>query len=87
MSAKCTVCYPIVAKIFKVKFEGEKESKECVLRSWKECDQDAVEHTEHLVDPSKETTKYVIHHCATHVEEAKQLHEMLEKAKQQQEKK
>lgn len=80
---KCSVCFPIVAKIFKVKFEGEKESKECVLRSWKECTQPATEHIEDFVDPNKETTRFVMHRCTQHVQEAKELHELLEKAKLQ----
>jgi hypothetical protein len=83
---KCQVNYPIIAKIVEMKFEGEKETRKCVIRSWKECDQAAVEHTDHLIDPTKETTKYILHRCAVHVEEAKQLHEALEKTKQQEKK-
>lgn len=82
-TVKCGVCYPIVAKIFKVKFEGEKEYKECVLRAWKECDQPAAVHIEDFVDPARENTKFIMHRCDRHVQEAKELHEMLERTKLQ----
>ncbi len=80
---KCQVCYPIVAKVFELKFEGEKETRKVVLRAWKECDRPAAEHITDYIDPKNPNTMFVLHRCTEHVEEAKQLHELLEKAKLQ----
>jgi hypothetical protein len=63
---KCQTCYPIVAKIFEIKFEGEKSPKQCVLRAWKECDKPAVEHITDYVDPNRPGTMYVLHRCIEH---------------------
>jgi hypothetical protein len=80
---KCQVCYPIVAKVFEVKFVGEAEVRKCVLRGWKECDRPAAEHITDYVDPKNPNTMFVLHRCAEHVEESRLLHEALEKAKQE----
>lgn len=80
---KCQVCFPIVAKVFEVKFEGEKEIRKCVLRGWRECDQPAVEHLTDYVDPTRPGTMFVLHRCAVHVEEARVLHETILKAQEQ----
>lgn len=63
---KCSTCYPIVAKIFEMKFEGEKTPKQVILRSWRECDKPAVSHITNYVDPNKPTTMFVMHRCADH---------------------
>lgn len=80
---KCQVCYPIVAKVFEMKFEGDKEIKKCVIRAWKECERPAAEHITDYVDPANPKTMFVHHRCAEHVEEARLLHEAIEKTKQQ----
>lgn len=80
---KCQVCYPIVAKVFELKFEGEKEMRKVVLRAWKECDRPAAEHITDYVDPRNPDSMFVMHRCAEHVKEAAELHEVLEKAKQE----
>lgn len=81
-SNKCQVCYPIIAKVFEVKFEGDKEIRKCVIRSWKECDRPAAAHITDYVDPNNPKTMFVMHRCAEHVQEAAELHEMIEKSKQ-----
>ena len=63
---KCQTCYPVVASIIEMKFEGQKELKQCVLRAWKECDQPAIEHVIDYVDPSKPGTIFILHRCAEH---------------------
>jgi hypothetical protein len=77
------VCYPIVAKIFELKFEGEKEPRKVIHRTWKECERPAAEHITDYVDPKNPKTMFVMHRCAEHVEEARVLHEAIEKAKLQ----
>jgi len=77
---KCTTCYPIAAQILEMKFEGEKGTKQCVMRAWKECDQTAVEHITDYVDTNKPNTIFVIHRCPQHVEEAKLQREANDKA-------
>jgi hypothetical protein len=79
---KCQVCYPIIAKVVEMKFEGEKEVRKVIHRSWKECDRPAAEHITDYVDPKNINTMFVHHRCVEHVEEARVLHELLEKAKQ-----
>jgi hypothetical protein len=63
---KCQVCYPFVAKIFEMKFEGEKTTKQCVLRAWKECDKPAVEHIVNYLDPNNNNTMFILHRCQEH---------------------
>lgn len=65
---KCGTCYPIVAKIFELKFEGEKTTRQVILRAWKECDKPAVQHLTDYVDPAKPGTMFVMHRCADHVQ-------------------
>jgi hypothetical protein len=64
--AKCQTCYPVVAKIIEIKFEGEKAPRQCIMRSWRECDKDATVHVVDYVDPKKPSTRFVLHRCAEH---------------------
>jgi hypothetical protein len=80
---KCQVCYPFVAKIFEMKFEGEKEPKKCVMRSWKECDRPAEVHITDYVDPNNPNTMFILHRCTQHQEEVRLQKEISEKANQE----
>lgn len=65
-SAKCQTCYPIVAKIIEIKFEGEKEPRQCIVRAWKACSEIATEHIVDYVDPNKLGTMFILHRCIAH---------------------
>jgi len=65
-SNKCQTCYPIVAKIVEYKFEGEKTPRQCIIRSWKQCDEVAVSHIVDYVDPKNPGTIFILHRCAEH---------------------
>jgi hypothetical protein len=63
---KCQTCYPVVAHIFEMKFEGDKAAKQCVMRAWVECSQPAIQHVTGYVDPNRPDTMFVLHRCADH---------------------
>ena len=77
---KCTVCYPIVFQIIEMKFEGEKTPHKVIIRAWKQCENEAVEHIIDYVDARNPLTMFTLHHCQIHVDESKKIKELMEKS-------